>query len=229
MGVFVPGPAGCQDHVAAGHRARLAVDHGDRAFAFQDEPQCGHGVPVRPRALARHQDLKVHRQRLARAQTPGRVQRGVVQHQHPALGVVHGGRGHGALDQRFHRLPPPHVRDLDGCVGPILALPQRRRAGRPHRGVEIVLAVGRAPLLRHASSPAVQRAHCGATLPRTKINRHRAGDSGRRPHGLSLECSVYVLICPSRRQHVKSPGRDPSMAGNRAAAGTRKGGVDSES
>ena len=158
--MLMPRPARRQDHVAALHRTRLAVDHRDRAAAIEHEAQRAHGVAVRPRPFARHQDLKVDRQCLAGAQPAARIQRRVVQHQDPAFGIVHRGRAHRGFDKGLHRLPTPDMGNFDRRVGPAGAFPQGGNAGRPHGGVKLVLGcrgrrrgIAAVPDFRHAQPP----------------------------------------------------------------------------
>ena len=59
VNVLVPGPGRREDQVALLHRTGLAVDDGGRAGSLEHEPQRVHGVAMRPRLLARQQDLDV--------------------------------------------------------------------------------------------------------------------------------------------------------------------------
>ena len=131
MGMLMPGPGRGEDQIALLHRARLAVDDGARARAFQHEAQRIHGVTVRPRAFARQQHLDGSGERLRRLRSFLLDPRRRDELQHPPLDRLRRGDLDRAGDQRTDFLPRPQIAGLGRRRRPVreLVLPQRREIG----------------------------------------------------------------------------------------------------
>jgi hypothetical protein len=107
MLVLVPGHARGQHHVAGQHSAAFAFDNRDDLIGFEHEAQRVHGMAMRPRPLARHQDLQAHGEIFRRAEVLCTCVRRIVQYEDAPLRVVHGGLPHARVEQRTHGLPAP--------------------------------------------------------------------------------------------------------------------------
>ena len=120
VAVVVPGPARRDDEIARLHGRLLALDRGVGAAAFDDEAQRALGVAVRRSHLARHDELQPGVQGVRDLR--GALQPGVLEDQHPALGLFRAD----VLGRFEHRRPYLGI-------GPAVRHTDRRRDRRHQR------------------------------------------------------------------------------------------------
>ena len=203
--MLVPGPARRDDEIAFRHRAALAVDHGRGAVALDHEAQRVHGVAMRPRRLARHQDLQCGRQIRGGA---GRVavRLGIDQREHAPLDRRHRGHRHGGLDQRLELAPLPQMGARTAVAHLVgdRVLPQRPDVGSAPR---LAHGLGRAVNglhSAHVDASTADRADAAASLDTAPRTRSTTASGSRRgiipaPRHMAVRPHQHELVAIVRR------------------------------